>query len=200
MCEIKNKIIAKSTEMFLRLGFKSITMDDIAGEMSMSKKTIYKFFSNKDVLIEESIAALHQEIASAIEKISSQNLNAIEENFELKRMFKELFKSAESSPIYQLKKHYPDIYEKALENQVILSENSFRNNIKRGIKEGLYRANIAIENYVKFYYTLIFSINENTLLEKEAKEIETLALEYHIRAMATSAGTAELEKQLAIQL
>ena len=197
---MKEKIINKAKEMFLRLGFKSITMDDIACEMCISKKTIYKYFSNKDILIEESIQMVHKEIHETIEKIVSQNLNAIEENFELKRMFKELFKSAESSPIYQLKKHYPDIYEKALENQVILSENSFRNNIKRGIKEGLYRANIAIENYVKFYYTLIFSINENTLLEKEAKEIETLALEYHIRAMATSAGTAELEKQLAIQL
>ncbi|WP_322551359.1 TetR/AcrR family transcriptional regulator [Flavobacterium psychraquaticum] len=200
MCEIKNKIITKSTEMFLRLGFKSITMDDIAGEMSISKKTIYKFFSNKDLLIEESIALVHQEIANSIERIAAQNLNAIEENFELKRMFRELFKSAESSPIYQLKKHYPDIYEKALENQVLISENSFRNNINKGIKEGLYRENIDIENYVKFYYLLIFDINENTLLEKEAKAIETLALEYHIRAMATLAGIVELEKQLETQI
>jgi AcrR family transcriptional regulator len=200
MCEIKNKIITKSTEMFLRLGFKSITMDDIAGEMSISKKTIYKFFSNKDLLIEESIALVHQEIANSIERIAAQNLNAIEENFELKRMFRELFKSAESSPIYQLKKHYPDIYEKALENQVLISENSFRNNINKGIKEGLYRENIDIENYVKFYYLLIFDINENTLLEKEAKAIETLALEYHIRAMATLAGIVELERQLETQI
>jgi hypothetical protein len=111
-----------------------------------------------------------------------------------------LFKSAESSPIYQLKKHYPDIYEKALENQVLISENSFRNNINKGIKEGLYRENIDIENYVKFYYLLIFDINENTLLEKEAKAIETLALEYHIRAMATLAGIVELERQLETQI
>ena len=193
---MKEKIIAKAQEMFLKLGFKSITMDDIAGEMCISKKTIYKFFLNKDLLIEESIAVMHQEIADSIEKISAQNLNAIEENFAFKRMFREMFKTAESSPIYQLKKHYPEIYEKALENQVVISENSFRNNIKKGINEGLYRENINVENYVKFYYLLIFDINENTLLEKEAKEVETLALEYHIRAMATLAGIIELEKHL----
>lgn len=197
---MKEKIIAKAQEMFLKLGFKSITMDDIAGEMCISKKTIYKFFLNKDLLIEESIAVMHQEIADSIEKISAQNLNAIEENFAFKRMFREMFKTAESSPIYQLKKHYPEIYEKALENQVVISENSFRNNIKKGINEGLYRENINVENYVKFYYLLIFDINENTLLEKEAKEVETLALEYHIRAMATLAGIVELEKQLETQI
>lgn len=197
---MKEKIITKAQEMFLKLGFKSITMDDIAGEMCISKKTIYKFFSNKDLLIEESIAVMHKEISESIERISAQNLNAIEENFEFKRMFREMFKSAESSPIYQLKKHYPEIYEKALESQVLISENSFRANIKKGIKQGLYRENIDIENYVKFYYLLIFDINENTLLEKEAKEVETLALEYHIRAMATLAGIVELERQLETQI
>ncbi len=52
---MKDKIINKAKEMFLKLGFKSITMDDIACEMCISKKTIYKYFSNKDTLIEESI-------------------------------------------------------------------------------------------------------------------------------------------------
>jgi hypothetical protein len=49
---------------------------------------------------------------------------------------------------------------------------------------------------VQFYYTLIFSINENTLLEKEAKALEAKALEYHTRAIATAAGLIELDKHL----
>ena len=109
---MKDKIINKAKEMFLRLGFKSITMDDIACEMCISKKTIYKYFSNKDILIEESIQAVHKEIRATLNKIAEENFNAIEENFEVKRMFREMFKSAESSPIYQLKKHYPEIYNK----------------------------------------------------------------------------------------
>ena len=72
-------------------------------------------------------------------------------------------------------------------------------NILKGINEGLYRQNLDIDNYVKFYYTLIFNINENTMLEKDAQELELKALEYHIRAMATLEGIAELEKQLEIQ-
>ena len=193
---MKDKIINKAKEMFLRLGFKSITMDDIACEMCISKKTIYKYFSNKDVLIEESVELVHKEVHETIDQIVSKNFNAIEENFEIKRMFREMFKSAESSPIYQLKKHYPEIYDKVLSMQISVCEDCFRQNIIKGINEGLYRENLDIDNYVKFYYTLIFNINENTMLEKDAHELEVKALEYHIRAMATLAGIIELEKHL----
>lgn len=196
LTKMKDKIINKAKEMFLKLGFKSITMDDIASEMCISKKTIYKYFRNKDILIEESIDLVHKEVKETMDAIISKNHNAIEENFEIKRMFREMFKSAESSPIYQLKKHYPDIYNKVLNIQVSICEDCFRKNILKGIKEGLYRENLDVENYVKFYYTLIFTINENTMLEKESHELELKALEYHIRAMATLAGIIELEKHL----
>ena len=193
---MRDKIINKAKEMFLILGFKSITMDDIACEMCISKKTIYKYFSNKDILIEESIQMVHKEIHETIDKIVAQNFNAIEENFEIKRMFKEMFKSAESSPIYQLKKHYPEVYAKALSSQIEVCETCFRNNILKGINEGLYREHLDVDNYIKFYYTLIFNINENTASGIEAEELELKALEYHIRAMATLAGIIELEKHL----
>ena len=193
---MRDKIINKAKEMFLILGFKSITMDDIACEMCISKKTIYKYFSNKDILIEESIQLVHKEIHETIDKIVAQNFNAIEENFEIKRMFKEMFKSAESSPIYQLKKHYPEVYAKALSSQIEVCETCFRNNILKGINEGLYREHLDVDNYIKFYYTLIFKINENTASGIEAEELELKALEYHIRAMATLAGIIELEKHL----
>lgn len=198
--KMKDKIINKAKEMFLKLGFKSITMDDIACEMCISKKTIYKYFSNKDALIEESVELVHKEVNETIDKIVAQNFNAIEENFEIKRMFKEMFKSAESSPIYQLKKHYPEIYNKVLGLQIEICVKCFRDNILKGMQEGLYRKNLDIDNYVKFYYTLIFNINENTALETEAQELELKALEYHIRAMATLAGIMELEKQLKTQI
>lgn len=193
---MKEKIINKAKEMFLRLGFKSITMDDIACEMCISKKTIYKYFSNKDILIEESIQMVHKEVHETIDQIVAKNFNAIEENFEIKRMFREMFKSAESSPIYQLKKHYPEVYAKALSSQIEVCEKCFSDNILKGIKEGLYRENLDINNYVKFYYTLIFNINENTASGIEAEELEVKALEYHTRAMATLAGIIELEKHL----
>ncbi|MBP6128667.1 TetR/AcrR family transcriptional regulator [Flavobacterium sp.] len=195
---MKDKIVNKAKDMFLKLGFKSITMDDIACDMCISKKTIYKYFSNKELLIEESTQMVYKEVRETIDNIVSKNFNAIEENFEIRRMFKEMFKYSETSPVYQLKKYYPEVYQKVVGYQIEICEGCFRDNILKGISEGLYREQIDVENYVKFYYTLIFSISENTALEKEANNLEHKALEYHIRAMATLAGIIELEKQLQI--
>lgn len=182
--------------MFLKFGFKSITMDDIACDMCISKKTIYKYFSNKEILIEECTQVVQKEVKEIIDNIVTQNHNAIAENFEIRRMFKEMFKSTETTPLYQLKKHYPEIYANVLSNQISECENCFRQNSIKGIEQGLYRKDINIETCIKFYYTLIFSINENTKSEKEAVELELKALEYHTRAIATPKGIEELEKHL----
>ena len=195
---MKDQILIKATDMFLTLGFKSVTMDEIATEMGISKKTIYKYFSNKELLIEESTQLVHKEVIETIEKIVAKNFNAIEENFQIRRMFKEMFKYSETSPVYELKRHYPEVYQKVVGYQIEICEGCFRDNIFKGISEGLYRENIDVENYVKFYYTLIFSISENTALERDANNLEHKALEYHTRAMATSVGIIELEKQLQI--
>jgi AcrR family transcriptional regulator len=194
---MKEKIIAKASDLFLKLGFKSVTMDDIAGEMCISKKTIYKYFCNKEVLIEESTSTVHRQVHEIIDSIVAKNLNAIHENFEIREMFRDMFKNnIDTSPIYQLKKHYPEIYQNVLSHEIEQCTKYFRENIEKGIREGLYRPDLNIDIYVKFYYTLIFHINENTISEREAQEIELEALEYHTRAMATEKGILELEKQL----
>ncbi|MDI1254979.1 MAG: TetR/AcrR family transcriptional regulator [Flavobacterium sp.] len=193
---MKEKIIKKAIDMFLKLGFKSVTMDDIAGEMCISKKTIYKYFSNKEILIEEGTDVIHGKIQVLMEKVISQNHNAITENFQMREMFKEMFQSFDQSPSYQLKKHYPEIYQKMMSNAIDDCSHMFRQNIEKGIQEGLYRKEIDVEVCIKFYYTLIFSINENTIMEKDAYKLEAKALEYHTRAIATAKGILELEKNL----
>jgi TetR/AcrR family transcriptional regulator, biofilm operon repressor len=195
---MKEKIIKKATDMFLKLGFKSVTMDDIACEMCISKKTIYKYFSNKEMLIEEGTEIAHQNIHRIIDEIIAKNHNAIEENFEIRKMFKEMFQTLDTSPVYQLKKHYPEIHAKMMANDIEDCNAVFTQNLIKGKEQGLYRKEVEVETIVKFYYTLIFSINETTQLESEALKLEILALEYHTRAIATPKGITELEKQLSI--
>lgn len=193
---MKDKIISKATELFLKLGFKSVTMDDIAGEMCISKKTIYKYFCNKELLIQEATSLVHKAIHQSIDAIVEKNHNAIEENFKIRKMFKEMFQAGDTSPAYQLKKHYPEIYDAVMNREINECNSVFKKNIEKGIQQGLYRKDIAIDTYVNFYYTLIFSINGNTSSEKEAQKLELDALEYHTRALATCDGILELEKQI----
>ena len=148
------------------------------------------------MLIEEGTEIVHQKIHRIIDEIISKDFNAIEENFEIRRMFKEMFQSVDHSPAFQLKKHYPEIYSKMMANEIEDCTTVFSQNVEKGIVQGLYRTDVDIEAAVKFYYTLIFSINENTQFEKDAAELELKALEYHTRAIASEKGIIELEKQL----
>jgi hypothetical protein len=139
---------------------------------------------------------IHSEIHEIVDQIVAENNNAIEENYKIRSMFKEMFKAADTSPVYQLKKHYPSIFEKVMAKEINECNILFKNNIEKGIAQGLYRKEIPVETFVKFYYNLLFSIKEQTISEKEGQELELQILEYHTRAIATPAGIAELEKQL----
>ena len=193
---MRTKIIEKAGELFLKLGFKSVTMDEIANELGISKKTLYKYFNNKLSLVEETTSTLHESCFCVIEKITKENFNAIKENFEIKNTFKEMFQNASSSPIYQLKKYYPKIHEKTMEKEMILFSECLKKNLQKGINQGYYRKDTNIELATQFYFYLVFSIHENTIENYKIPKLEQEVLVYHTRAIATEKGLQELEYQL----
>ncbi len=193
---MREKIIEKAGELFLKLGFKSVTMDEIANELGISKKTLYKYFSNKHTLVEETTSTLHDSCFTIIEMITNQGFNAIKENFEIKKIFKEMFQNASSSPIYQLKKYYPKIHEKTMQKEMILFSQCLQKNMKKGIAQGYYRSDVNIALATQFYFSLVFSIHENTIENYKIPKLEQEVLAYHTRAIATEKGLIELENQL----
>lgn len=198
---MREKIITKSGEMFLNLGFKSVTMDDIARELGISKKTLYKYFSNKAMLVDASTETIQESIDVTINSIKSKSYNAIEEEFAIKAVFKEMFKNAKDSPMYQLKKYYPDIYTRLMEREVCMFRDCNKDNVEKGITEGLYRDSLEISLIGNFYFTLVFGVYDTDLYTRDMQElvkIDYKVLEYHIRAIATEKGLKELEKQLKI--
>jgi AcrR family transcriptional regulator len=83
---LKDKILQKAGELFITYGFKSVTMDDIANEMAISKKTIYQHFSNKTKLVEATTMSLFSKISEEIDCLCSLKRNPIEEIFDIKKL------------------------------------------------------------------------------------------------------------------
>lgn len=193
---IKEQIVLQATDMFIRIGFKSVTLDDVASKLAISKKTIYKHFANKEDLIEECVDFVHYQIKDNINIIFDLKRNAIEENFLIRDMFNQLFKTDGDSPAYQLKKHYPRIYSNVRNREAIQCQNMFVENIKRGILQGYYKSDIDPEMIANLYYLLIISINETYPNEKEVEKIELEAMKYHIASIATEEGKKEFDLQL----
>lgn len=196
---MREKIIDIAGDMFLKLGFKSVTMDDIAKAIGISKKTIYKYFDNKDHLVDETVLFVQKEIDNIIESIMQKNLNAIEENFAIKKVFKDMFKNAKTSPMYQLKKYYPETFSKLMSNEIFTFTECVTANLNKGIQEKLYRPDIDVDMVMKFYFTLVFGVYESELFDHSLAEIvktEVKILEYHTRAIATLYGHSILEEEL----
>ncbi|HBI39850.1 MAG TPA: TetR/AcrR family transcriptional regulator [Tenacibaculum sp.] len=197
---MEDKILEIAGELFLTLGFKSVTMDDIASKMGISKKTLYKYFSNKITLINATTASFQNSIEKAISFVKSQNYNAIEEEFAVKAIFDEMFKNAKDSPMFQLKKYYPETYGLLMEREVRMFRECNIDNLTKGIEQKLYRSDIKKEVVSGFFFTIIHQVfgSDSFLNMQEIIKAEYEVLEYHIRAIATEKGIKELEKQLEI--
>jgi AcrR family transcriptional regulator len=196
---MKEVILKKTGDIFLKLGFKSVTMDDIACELGISKKTIYKYFKNKEELVDETTAHLHETMHKSVVCICEKGFNAIQENFEIKKMFKDLLKNSDDSPMYQLKKYYPKTYVKIMEKEFSMFKDCILNNIEKGINEGLYRKDMDTELTAKFYFSLAMSVHDATFYtynKNTLNKLETNVLEYHTRAIATEKGLQILKEQL----
>jgi len=197
---MKESILKKSGEIFLKFGFKSVTMDDIANELGISKKTIYKYFKNKVDLVDQATEYMHDLMHTEVLKIYDMGYNAIEENFEANKVFKGFMQNSDDSPVYQLKKYYPETYKKIMAQEFCLFKDCLSNNVEKGIRDGLFRANINVEQIVKFYFSLIMSVHDSDLYtysKNTINKLELNVLEYHTRAIATKKGITELEKQIA---
>src|SRR5210317_2388583 len=85
-------------------------MDDIASKLAISKKTLYKYFKNKENLVKAASEEFHQKISQVICDIMSKNYNALEESFRIKQAVNTHLMRSRTSPMYQLRKFYPNIY------------------------------------------------------------------------------------------
>lgn len=188
---MKEEIIIKAMEMFLTYGFKSITMDDLANEMGISKKTIYSNFSNKGQLVEEGAMYIFDRISEGIQEILSRNLNPIEELYDIKKFVMQFLKHEKTAPEFQLHKYYPHVHAMLEKKQFEVMQDCVADNVRRGIALGIYRANLNVDFVSRIYFACGRVIKDQRLFPLEKFPMARLMddyLEYHLRGIVTPEG------------
>jgi AcrR family transcriptional regulator len=196
---MKDQILIKATDLFLTLGFKSVTMDDIATEMGISKKTIYQHYSNKDQLVEASTMHLFETISCGIDHICDLGNNPIEELFLIKDFVMKNLKNEKASPIHQLQKYYPQIHKTLMIRQFDKMGDCVIVNLEKGIEQGLFRKEINTPLIARFYFAGMTSLKDPEIFNLEqfpTKEVQIAYLEYHLRGICTEKGIQKLEQLL----
>lgn len=177
--------------MFMSLGFKSVTMDDIANGMGISKKTIYAHFSNKETIIAVVTDRIFEQISHDIECICDQVKNPIEEIYEIKKRVMEHMCNEKTSPSYQLQKYYPAIHQNLKKRQFNFMQECVVQNLQKGLEQGLYRDNIDVQFVSRIYFNGITGIKEEALFPSsmfDGLSLYEMYLEYHLRGIVTPDG------------
>jgi len=196
---VKDDIIKNATDLFLSLGFKSVTMDDIAQQMAISKKTIYAHFSTKTKLVKATVEYLIKEIEQGIAILSARKLNPIIETFEMKKYAMQMLKNEKSSPQFQLKKYYPEIYYPLREKQFEIVQRILIDNLERGITTGHYKGDIPISFISRIYFVGMLGIKDKNLFPEDEYSNAKLMdyfLKYHLSSICTGKGLETLDELL----
>jgi len=194
-----NDILIKVAILFRKYGIKSITMDDIAREVGISKKTLYLFVAEKTELVNKVIDSEMERTKDCFETVRASGENAISELFEVNRFMVEMMKRYSPSFEYDLKKYYPEVCQKSNMNRRKGMYESVLANLMRGKKEGLYRAELKEEIITKLqisrlenmYTDVMFTVNDFST-ENIFKELFI----YHIRGIANKEGIKYLEENM----
>ncbi|GGG34575.1 TetR/AcrR family transcriptional regulator [Bizionia arctica] len=196
---MRDKILISASDMFLNYGFKSVTMDDIANKIGISKKTIYQHFDTKTKLVEATTLYMFEMISHGIDCICALNKNPIDEIFEIKIFIMEHLKDEKSSPQHQLQKYYPKIFNKLKMNQFCIMQDCVTSNLSRGVTEGYYLTSINIDFISRLYFSSMMSLKDPELFPLNTFSMRDLMdnyLEYHIRGISTEKGIAKLNSVL----
>jgi AcrR family transcriptional regulator len=192
---MKQNIINEAIPLFIQFGFKSVTIDDIAIKMGVSKKTIYAHFPRKVKLVETSVFMHFNNVFEKILNISKNSKDPIIGLYQIKKEALKHLSNEKNSPVYQLQKYYSSIYNKLQQMEFNTLGEMFSESLKKGIEMGLFRSEININFVTRIFFNGIRGINDVQLFPIEEYRIDQLLInfsEYHLRAICTPAGVEKL--------
>ena len=193
---MKKKIVEKASSLFYQYGYKSVTMDDIAEDMRISKKTIYNYFDDKNSLVSESVLFIFHQVKNNILRIRNSIENPIEALYEIKKIAVQVLGRKDKSPQYQLQKFYPSIYNEIRKKELLALGKSFEMSLKKGMIMGLFRPSLDTKFITLIYFNGFRGLRDIDLFPPNEYEIDEIIgnfIDYHLRAIVTKKGLKFLE-------
>jgi TetR/AcrR family transcriptional regulator, cholesterol catabolism regulator len=189
--ESKDRIKLKAHEMVMQYGIRSVSMDDIANALGMSKKTIYQYYADKDELVD---AVVEDELCKGQKDCENCRINskdALEEIVLTMNQILEQFRNMNPVVLFDLEKFHPKSFQKFLKHKHEFLYRMVRQNIERGIKEELYRAEMNIDVLSKYRLEsmmIAFNLHIFPPGKYHLAEVTEIIMENFIYGLTTSKG------------
>ncbi|OYT15548.1 MAG: hypothetical protein B7C24_12460 [Bacteroidetes bacterium 4572_77] len=198
MEESKKLIVEKASMLFMRYGIKSVSMDDVARHLAISKKTLYEQIKDKHELVALSIQLQEKEYLETTDNLRKKGLAALDEMFEVYKMVSEIFAKLNPAFQYDLNKYYPQLCEKMMRQEKNHIYEDVLRNLKKGKKEGVYRQEIKEDIIARMHSSRHHAMHEKneeeTSLLANQESFEELFL-YHFYAILNDKGRELLKSK-----
>ena len=195
MEEQMQEITKKAAKLFHRYGIKSVSMDDVARELSISKKTLYKLFKDKRDLVAKVLACPAQEVPKKLDE--SPTMNAVEKHIMVYKDIVDFLSEMNPSFEYDLKKYYPELHKEMIQARRKTIYENMEKDLKQGIKEGFFRSDMDIDiintmNIIRIEGFQTMDVKE--VYKKDLVDVVKEFFSYHFHAIATEKGLKEFER------
>jgi len=194
--DTKERIIEQSRELFIRLGIRSVSMDDIAGQIGISKKTLYQHFEDKDELVERVVAFETTRMQDECHVCAKTAENAVEEIFKTMDMVMQHFRNMNPMVLFDMHKFHGKAFAKFMEHKNIFLLDFISTNLKRGVSEGNFRQDIKIDILAKFRLEsmmLAFNMEAFPPAKYNVAEVTITMIENFLYGLATEPGFKLIE-------
>ena len=156
--EPQERIVGKAHELFMRYGIRSVSMDEVANQLGMSKKTIYQFYADKDALVEDVIGIEIGANESECRHRNATSENPIHEIFLAMDMVMEMLSTMNPTLIFDLEKYHPKAFKKYSDYKNKFLYDIIKENIENGKRDGLYREDVNTDIMTRFRLASIFLV------------------------------------------
>lgn len=194
--DVKNRILTESGKMFSKFGIRSITMDHIANELGISKRTLYDEFKDKDDLVRQVImegARLYKELCLKLIEDSGNIIDAI---FEVAKVHNDIFQKLNPLFFEDLKKYHPAICNQIVQKGNVREYTISASLIKRGIQEEIFKNELNIEIVNLFIHKTVDTIKMDEFVGAKIEDIKTSIFIPYLEGISTDKGRKLIEKHL----
>lgn len=147
---MQDRILNKARELMFQTGVKHVTMDDLATQLGISKKTIYQYFKDKDALVSSVVEFELANHALLCNQSTQAADNAVHEIFLLMSVIQEMFNRMNPLALFEIEKYYPLAFDKIQKHKDDIIFSMISSNLEKGIAEGLYRKDVDINILSKY--------------------------------------------------
>lgn len=193
----KEKILNGAVGLFMKYGLRSISMDDIARHLSVSKKTLYQHFADKEDLISIVLGAHIEANRKQYEIITENSANAIDELAQISQCLRKDMSETNPSVLFDLQKFHPKAWEVWLNHKNKYIRESVVRNIKQGIEEGYYRPEVNAEVIAAIRIELIsMGFDQNVFPQStfNLAEVQSQIFDHFVYGLCTDKGKKLYQK------